>query len=449
MKKTLLLILASAALSAAYAQTFYNNGAPVAVTSGGVMIVKSDNITTGSGSLENAASGSLKNAGTVVIEGSFVNTLGTADGAGTNTGKYFVQRDWINNATWTADQSWVTLYGTDQNISGTGANTFYNLTDSTPLGSGTKKQTDGDVSVSNALWISGAEHATDIHQLSVTNADPASIVIPQAYVNNSYVSSRPGGHLVRNTNQKAEYLFPTGVNNSGTAKIREVTLVPANTQARNYQVRYAENVPTTSTTSDDGYDTTKKSGGVGQVNDVYYHLVSASDNSPADFSIHTDQIADGSWASIGTWTGAPRQWENLQQVVAVNTTNGSGRIKLTKAAWTPAATDTAFALIDTIPIKQDFTFPTAFLPGGVGVPMENTYFTIINQGDIVSLDELSVFNRWGEMVFNSKREGTDKWDGHYHGKLQDQGNYVYLAKVRNKQSNKLYPTVTGNVALVW
>lgn len=449
MKKTLLLILSSVALSAAYAQTFYNNGAPVAVTTGGVMIVKSDNATTGSGSLENAASGSLKNAGTVVIEGSFVNTLGTADGAGTNTGKYFVQKDWINNATWNADQSWVTLYGTDQNISGTSPNTFYNLTDSTPLGSGTKKQTDGDVTVANSLWLSGAEHATSSYWLNVTNADPAAIVIAPAYINNSYVSSTAGGRLVRNTDQKAEYIFPTGVNNGGTAKIREASVVPANTQARYYKVRYAENVPSTSTTSDDGYDTLKKSGGIGQVNDVFYHIVDASDNSPADLSIFSDQIADGPWASIGIWSGTPPQWANMQQVVATPGLSGSGRIKFTKSAWTPAINDSVFALIDTIPIKRDFTFPTAFLPGGVGVPVENTYFTIINQGDIVMLDELSVFNRWGEMVFDSRRDGTDKWDGQYHGKLQDQGNYVYLAKVRNKQTNKLYPTVTGNVALIW
>lgn len=193
----------------------------------------------------------------------------------------------------------------------------------------------------------------------------------------------------------------------------------------------------------------KANADIANLNDVFYHIVDASDNSPADLSIFSDQIADGPWASIGVWTGTPAQWANMQQVVATPGQAGSGRIKFTKSAWTPAVNDSVFALIDTIPIKRDFTFPTAFLPGGVGVPVENTYFTIINQGDIVMLDELSVFNRWGEMVFDSRRDGTDKWDGQYHGKLQDQGNYVYLAKVRNKQTNKLYPTVTGNVALIW
>jgi gliding motility-associated-like protein len=446
MKKLLLVLLTGVACSATYAQTFVNRGAPVAVTNGGLMIVKSDNVTIGSGSLENdaLASGNFKNAGTVVVEGSFVNTSGVADGSGTNTGQYFVQGDWVNNATFTADQSWVNLYGSSQLITGSNPTTFYNLTDS----NGVKTQT-LDATVSNSLWLSSAEHATDNYFLTVTNADPAAIV--QNNVNNGFVSSTAGGRLVRNTNQKAEYIFPTGINNGGVAKIREASITPANTQARYYKVRFAENAPSTTTTEDDGYDTIKKSGGILQVNDVFYHIVVASDNaSPADLGIHSDVLADGPWTSIGSWRGAPSQWENLQDVVGTTGQPNSGRVKFTKGAWNPVATDTVYALIDTVPIKKDFNFPTAFVGDGQNLTHpENGYFTIINVGDIVTLDELSVFNRWGEMVFNNKREGTDKWDGKFNGKLQTQGNYVYLAKVRNKQTNKLYPTVTGNVSLIW
>jgi gliding motility-associated-like protein len=457
MKKLLLVFLAGAAYTASYAQTFVNRGAPVAVTQGGLMIVKTDGITLGSGSLENdaQASGSFKNKGLVVVEGSFVNTSGVADGYASNTGEYRVQKDWTNNGTFTADQSLVTLYGTNQNIGGRSTNTFYNLTDSTPIGLGTKIQTDGDVTVTNTLWLSGSEHATAGYQLYVTNANPTAIVqngVNDDAVRNGFVSSTGYGRLVRATNQKAEYIFPTGVNAGGVAKIREASIVPANTQARTYKVRLADDYPSTTTTSTDGYDTLKKSGGISEVNDVFYHIVVASDNaSPADLSIFSDQVADGgnpTWTSIGNWRTAVPQWENMQDVATLQGQPNTGRVKFTKGAWTPT-TDTIFALIDTIPIKKDFNFPTAFIPDANGVDPNNTVFQIINVGDIVSLDELSVFNRWGEMVFNSKRDGVDKWNGHYQGKLQQQGNYVYLAKVRNKQTQKLYPTVTGNVALIW
>ena len=304
------------------------------------------------------------------------------------------------------------------------------------------------------LWLSGSEHATAGFQLYVTNTDPAAIVqngVNNDAVRNGFVSSTGLGRLVRATNQKAEYIFPTGVNAGGVAKIREASVVPANTQARSYRVRLADDYPSTTTTSTDGYDTLKKSGGISEVNDVFYHIVVASDNSPADLSIFSDQVSDGgnpTWTSIGNWRTIVPQWENMQDVATVQGQPNTGRVKFARGAWTPT-TDSIFALIDTIPIKRDFNFPTAFLPGGNTPHDENTFFTIINQGDIVSLDELSVFNRWGEMVFDSKRDGIDKWDGKFQGKLQLQGNYVYLAKVRNRQTNKLYPTVTGNVSLVW
>ncbi|MGL1386127.1 hypothetical protein ACSTJO_00080, partial [Vibrio parahaemolyticus] len=65
-----------------FGQTFVNKGANVSVTQGAVVIVKSDNVTPGSGSLENDAqsTGIFKNKGQVTIEGSFVNTSGVADG---------------------------------------------------------------------------------------------------------------------------------------------------------------------------------------------------------------------------------------------------------------------------------------------------------------------------------------------------------------------------------
>jgi gliding motility-associated-like protein len=121
---------------------------------------------------------------------------------------------------------------------------------------------------------------------------------------------------------------------------------------------------------------------------------------------------------------------------------------MTKPSWVPTK-DESHALLNPKPFNLDFNFPNAFVPGSNNANPENRYFTIINQGDFVTLDELSVFNRWGEMVFNSKRDGNDKWDGMYQGKLQQQANYTYLAIVRNKQTQKLYPTVTGNLTLIW
>jgi hypothetical protein len=81
--------------------------------------------------------------------------------------------------------------------------------------------------------------------------------------------------------------------------------------------------------------------------------------------------------------------------------------------------------------------------------MEDRVFTIIKNGSDVVLEELMVFNRWGEMVFNSKRDGTDTWDGYFQGVLQQQGNYSYLAKLRVAVTNEPLQPVKGNLALIW
>ena len=442
MKKLLLLCLATTALHV-YGQTFVNKGANVSVTQGAVVIVKSDNTTPGSGSLENDAqsTGIFKNKGQVTVEGSFVNTSGVADGFQAASGQYVVMQNWENNATFNADSSIVVMNGnTNQLISGTNPTTFFNLT---CKGAGTTKSQTIDAHVNGVLTLDQTELATQQNAMTVNNPDPAAIV--QTNPNTSYVSSISTGRLVRNTNQKVEYIFPTGINENGP-KIREVSIVPANTLPRSYKVRFADNVGSANTTTTDGYDTARKAGSIALVNDDYYHLISASDNAPADLAIYYEP-SEHPWQSIARWQTVP-EWESLTDIVHLTGQTGTNRVKVVKAAWVPTA-DEAHALVDTIAVKKDYNFPNAFVPDGQGLPAENTYFGIVNQADLVTLEELSVFNRWGEMVFNSKREGTDKWNGHFHGKLQDQGNYVYMATVRNRASGKEYPLITGNVSLLW
>src|SRR5437763_324508 len=89
------------------AQLFYNNGADVAVTGGGVLYID--------GATENAA-GLFSNAGTTTIVGYFRN--GSTATGGNSTGIYKVFGDWENNSLFTADESNVILNGNAQQITG-------------------------------------------------------------------------------------------------------------------------------------------------------------------------------------------------------------------------------------------------------------------------------------------------------------------------------------------
>lgn len=423
-------------IQAAQAQVWFNNGAVVGITDNCAVIAN--------GSVRNGATSQLSNKGDFHIEGNFENDLGaTADGFSSGLGNYRVRDNWVNNGVFNADQSSVYLSGATQQITGNNVTTFHNLITETP---GSVKTQTIDANVKGVLTLNQNELATADYILTIQNASPAAIV--QNGVNSAFVSSTNNGRLVRNTNSTQEYIFPTGIQNAAAAKIRELSVTPTNADPRSYSVRYAENPGTSNTTTADGYNIANKAGTVTLVNDNFYHLVRSSDQAPAALSIFYDKAQDNTWKGIGRWQNVP-EWQDLASVTESAGQAGSGRFRLSKSAWIPSIKDTAYALINTQDVKVDFNFPTVFAPGSTSAKPEDTYFTIINQADLVTLEELSVFNRWGEMVFNSKRDGTDRWNGQYQGKLQQQANYVFLATVRNKQSGALYPTVTGNVALVW
>lgn len=71
---------------------------------------------------------------------------------------------------------------------------------------------------------------------------------------------------------------------------------------------------------------------------------------------------------------------------------------------------------------DDVAIPDAFTPNGDGI---NDNFTIANMG-YYKLVEMSVFNRWGNLVYHSAGGSNSGWDGTYNGTPQDLGSYSYL-----------------------
>jgi len=56
----------------------------------------------------------------------------------------------------------------------------------------------------------------------------------------------------------------------------------------------------------------------------------------------------------------------------------------------------------------------------------NDYFTIDGIEDYPN-NELSVYNRWGNMVYSAKAYNNN-WDGSWNGKLLPDGTYYYILK---------------------
>ncbi|MGG9970665.1 PKD-like domain-containing protein [Ferruginibacter sp. SUN002] len=100
---------------------------------------------------------------------------------------------------------------------------------------------------------------------------------------------------------------------------------------------------------------------------------------------------------------------------------------------------------DTILVKayQESTFyvPTAFSPNGDGL---NDVFRPIPVG-IVTFEWFRVYNRWGELVFESN-EWMKGWDGIYKGEKQPEGTFVWQVKGKNINGKEIY--LKGPVVLV-
>lgn len=72
---------------------------------------------------------------------------------------------------------------------------------------------------------------------------------------------------------------------------------------------------------------------------------------------------------------------------------------------------------------NDIYVPTAFTPDNNG---RNDIFRP-HFGVKYELNEFSIFNRWGALLFTTKQRGIG-WDGRYKGNLQNAGVYVWLLK---------------------
>jgi gliding motility-associated-like protein len=82
--------------------------------------------------------------------------------------------------------------------------------------------------------------------------------------------------------------------------------------------------------------------------------------------------------------------------------------------------------------ELDVFAPTAFSPNQDNVNDRYTLFA--NTYQVVEIEELSIFDRWGDLIFRNTHFAPNDdmagWDGTYKGKLLDPGVFTYYARVR-------------------
>ena len=149
--------------------------------------------------------------------------------------------------------------------------------------------------------------------------------------------------------------------------------------------------------------------------------VTAQKNNDIDCSVATSQL-NASGAFVYSWTPA----EGLSDP---NISNPLVSIDSTTTFIVRGTAGNGCAAFDTVTVKVTatgrnlFIVPNAFTPNGDG---HNDCFGIRRWGD-VTLEEFSVYNRWGVRVFTT-RNPSECWDGSFGGKPQEAGAYPYVIK---------------------
>jgi len=84
--------------------------------------------------------------------------------------------------------------------------------------------------------------------------------------------------------------------------------------------------------------------------------------------------------------------------------------------------------VQVIPFMSIY-IPNSFTPNGDG--LNDTFGAY---GEAISDYNMQIFNRWGQLVFESNNYKL-QWDGKHNGKAVPQGSYVYRLNAKGKAGN--------------
>jgi gliding motility-associated-like protein len=156
-----------------------------------------------------------------------------------------------------------------------------------------------------------------------------------------------------------------------------------------------------------------------------------------DYTINTGESATLTASGNGNLV-----WENgdITSTTVSPTVTTTYVVTLTDAN---GCTDTDFATVYIAIECGDLFIPTAFSPNGDNM---NSLFRIKINPSCVKEMSLKVYDRWGEVIFQTESP-TGSWDGKYKDKDLDSGVFVYTLDIKLNSETEL-KKYSGNVTLI-
>lgn len=378
------LVLASGSLSA---QILYSNGATFVVTAGGVVHcnggVTFDNtsVVNNDGTLTTTKNATLTpQPGTLTID-----NASTVSG----DGDYYVEQDWVNDATFNGDLSNVTMNGNTQQFITSNNGTVTTFNDLTLTGTGTgnnRKKTlqsvDANTGLTGILTINDRELETQTQVFTVLNPAPTAVTNVTTPGSEGFVSSTgPTGTLARTTNSTSMYTFPTG-SSVNVTRYRPIDISPAAAAANIYTVRFVNH-----NSDNDGFLRATNDGMICTANDTFYHaILRPVGATAADIRMNYIPATDGPWTGMSHWRLSNVQWNDMATV-------GMGTsgvfTTMTRSAWAFANPGDPYILTDVRPAAPTINCPTIcentsgnifIASGGTGTGYQ---WTVPGQGTII------------------------------------------------------------------
>lgn len=412
-----------------FSQTIYSSGVQIAILNGatvhcnGGFYINSSSQVTNDGTLYITRLSSPTLSGTIKIDNNSIVS---------GTGSYHIEQDWINNATFNGSSSTVELYGDLEQFitSENGTITTFNNLQLVGVGTGINRRksllnVNSNIGTNGLLSLGDRELYTGINTLTIENTDPTSVQNSLIFGNEGFVSSLIPGNMIRSTNSQNSYVFPVG-SSDGTLRYRPVNITPNTTSNQEFAVRLNNY-----NADNDGYLVASHENSISQANTLFYHSIERlSGTSAADIQIDYLPTNDGNWNSLADWNSTLAMWRALG---ITSTLTASNYKSISKISWDFTNNTKEYVLTNLI---DNVVIPSGFTPNGDGT---NDQWALLNLDQQYPENEVRIFNRWGELLFEHNSSINDPysdnpWDGKYQGEQMPVGSYYYIINLND--SNK-------------
>lgn len=401
-------------------QIITSNGGTINVNNGGVLHLNGGMLLSNSSVLTNNGNISVTKNSTLVEPGNFIlNSNTTVSGSGV----YNIEQDWINDATFNADNSEVELFGNTEQLitSNNGTNTTFNRLTLSGNGTGVNRRktlvnVDAEIAVSGELNLNNREFNTNTRILHIQNPSVSSVSFDNTYNNEGFVSSLPNGFMIREMNQSGSYLFPVG-SSDGTRRFRPIIVESGGNQHQTYATRMNNFSP-----DSQGFPLTQKEESISEANSKFYHSVrSLTANSNANLLLFFDPNKDSEWESIAHWSTSEIEWKDIES----NGINSFSNYKYSlKSNWSFPIDNDEYVLINS---SYRLDIPNVLTPNGDNV---NDEFYVVSNG--LTEYHIQILNRWGNPIFESD-DVNEPWTGHDLNQNEcTDGVYFYIIKAKYK-----------------